>query len=164
LNADGRLDVIEKNGWWEQPETKTAGDWKHHSVEFAKEGGAQMYAYDVDGDGDNDVITSKHAHGYGLSWFENMSELNGVSFREHSIMGERPEENDYGITFSKLHATELADVDGDGVKDIVAGSRPWAPSNEDADSPQPAVLYWFRTSRDGHRVRCIPHRIDLNSG
>ena len=61
-----------KNGWWEQP-ASLKGDpvWKAHKFQFAQRGGAQMFAYDVDGDGDNDLITSLNAHGWGLSWFEN---------------------------------------------------------------------------------------------
>lgn len=164
LNGDGRKDIIEKTGWWEQPETKPNSLWKHHAFEFAQEGGAQMYVYDVDGDGDNDVITSKHAHGFGLAWFENLDPGNGSSFREHTIMGERPDENDYGISFAKLHALELVDMDGDGLLDIVTGRRPSAPSSDNAISPQPAVLYWFKTAREGKRVRFVPYRIDINSG
>ena len=53
VNGDGRLDILWKNGWFEQPKS-LAGDpvWKHHSIPFApSQGGAQMYAYDFDGDG-----------------------------------------------------------------------------------------------------------------
>lgn len=34
-----------------------------------------MHVYDVDGDGDGDVITSLAAHGYGLSWFEQIKKM-----------------------------------------------------------------------------------------
>ena len=73
VNGDGRVDILAKEGWWEQPAKLDGKDWKHHPVQFSKgRGGAQMYAYDVDGDGDNDVITSLDGHGYGLVWFENL--------------------------------------------------------------------------------------------
>ncbi|MCH7988375.1 MAG: VCBS repeat-containing protein, partial [Planctomycetes bacterium] len=71
INGDGRTDMFMKNGWWEQPESKSDTLWKSHPFPFAKGGGSQMFAYDVDGDGDNDVISSLQAHGWGLSWFEN---------------------------------------------------------------------------------------------
>ena len=32
----------------------------------------------------------------------------------------------YGVVFSQLHAVDLADIDGDGLKDIVDGKRFWA--------------------------------------
>ena len=63
INGDGRADFLERTGWWEQPADRNATPmWEYHPVAFAAAGGAQMYAYDVDGDGDNDVITSKAAH------------------------------------------------------------------------------------------------------
>lgn len=164
VNNDGRADLLERQGWWEQPEKIEAGvDWKFHPVAFASAGGAQMYVYDFDGDGDNDVVTSKAAHSYGLSWFENVSK-DGTEFREHMIMGERPEENDYGLVFSQLHAVDLADIDRDGVADIVTGKRFWAHKTHDPGSLDPAVSYWFRTVREDGKVHFEPHLIDKNSG
>ena len=52
-------------------------------------GGADMYAYDVDGDGDNDVITSLAAHDFGLAWHEQVRDGDEIVFRQHLIMGER---------------------------------------------------------------------------
>lgn len=164
VNGDGRADLLERQGWWEQPKQVQAGEhWKFHPVAFAPVGGAQMYAYDFDGDGDNDVVTSKAAHAYGLAWFENTSG-DGTEFREHLIMGERPEENDYGVVVSQLHALALADVDNDGVADIITGKRFWAHQEHDPGSRDPAVSYWFQTVREGGKVRFVPHLIDRNSG
>jgi hypothetical protein len=167
VNGDGREDILEKDGWWEQP-ASLAGDpvWTRHAVDFGP-GGAQMYAYDVDGDGDNDVITSLQAHGYGLAWFEQVEENGRRAFVKHVIMNERPEENRYGVQFSQVHALDLADMDGDGVKDIVTGKRFWAHgSHGDPEPNAPAVIYWFRTvrDRDGRGADFIPYRIDDNSG
>ena len=78
------------------------------------------------GSGRNDIITSKSAHAYGLAWFENVSEGNAITFREHKIMGETADENDYGVVFSQLHAMALVDMDRDGIKDLVTGKRYWA--------------------------------------
>ncbi|MCG8648948.1 MAG: VCBS repeat-containing protein, partial [Pirellulales bacterium] len=51
VNGDGRSDLIEINGWWEQP-ASLEGDpiWKKHPFKFSGSS-AQMFAYDVDGDG-----------------------------------------------------------------------------------------------------------------
>jgi hypothetical protein len=70
VNGDGRNDVMVHDGWYEQP-AKLDGDpeWVFHKADFGS-GGAQMYAYDVNGDGRPDVITSLEAHRYGLAWFE----------------------------------------------------------------------------------------------
>jgi len=54
------------------------------------------------------------------------------------------------VTFTELHALTVADIDGDGIKDIITGKRHWAheESYTDPDPMGPAVLYWFRTIRD----------------
>ena len=166
VNGDGRQDLLEKDGWWEQPAAGAKAEfWKFHAVPFAEGGGAQMLVYDVDGDGDNDVVTSKAAHAYGLAWFENDGAAEGeLKFREHLIMGEKPEQNEYGVAFSQLHALALADMDRDGVQDIVTGKRYWAHGEHRPGSLDPAVLYWFQTVRDGGQVRFVPYQIDNNSG
>jgi hypothetical protein len=167
VNGNGRQDVLVSDGWWEQP-ASLAGDplWVKHEADFG-EGGAQMYAYDLDGDGLNDVITSLRAHGYGLAWFKQMKEPNGRrTFVRQMIMNERPEENRYGVQFSQLHAVALVDMDGDGIADIVTGKRFWAHgSTGDPEPNAPAVIYWFRTIRlpDGG-VEFVPYLIDDDSG
>jgi putative membrane-bound dehydrogenase-like protein len=170
VDGDGRLDLLEKSGWWQQPESLD-GDpmWKKHSVAFAEgSGSAQMFAYDVDGDGDNDVICSQNAHGFGLAWFENTTAEDGtISFRKHLIMGAAPSENRYGVVFSQLHAVELVDIDGDGLSDILTGKRYWAHGPKgDVQPNHPAVVYWFELQRGdtAEEVRWIPHLIDDDSG
>ena len=70
VNGDGRMDLLEKDGWWEQPGSLRRRSGAASTSTFAGAGGAQMYAYDVNGDGLNDVITSLAAHGFGLAWYE----------------------------------------------------------------------------------------------
>lgn len=173
VNGDGRIDLLEKSGWWEQPASLT-GDpqWKYHAVAFVpekSEGSAQMYTYDVNDDGRADVITSLAAHNYGLAWFEQLKETNEngePKFKQHLIMGKTPEENKYGVVFSQLHAVDLVDIDGDGLKDIVTGKRFWAHGSKgDADPDGAAVAYWFKLVRNADKsVDWIPYLIDDNSG
>ncbi len=149
VNGDGRTDLLEKDGWWEQPKS-LAGDpvWTFHPFKFGT-GGAQMYAYDVNGDGLNDVITSIAAHGYGLSWYEQVKQNGETTFQEHVILEKEKKPNPYGATFSQLHAVDLIDMDGDGVKDIVTGKRFWAHgAHGDVDPTDPAVIYWFQIVRN----------------
>jgi hypothetical protein len=166
VNGDGRMDVLEAGGWWEQP-ASLEGDpaWTKHAFSFNK-GGSQMYVYDVNGDGRNDVITSIEAHGYGLAWYEQTKGAEGITFKQHLIMGNKPELNRYGVLFSQLHAVDLIDVDGDGLKDIVTGKRFWAHgAHGDADPSAPAVLYWFKLVRGADKsVDFVPYLIDDNSG
>jgi hypothetical protein len=168
VNGDRRLDLLEKDGWWEQP-ASLAGDpvWKFNAHPFAPAGGSsQMYAYDVDGDGDSDIISSLAAHGYGLAWYEQVKENGAISFKAHVIMNKEPGENKYGVKFSQLHAIDLVDMDGDGLKDIVTGKRFWAHGpTGDAEPNAAAVLYWFKLVRGADKsVDFIPYLIDDNSG
>jgi hypothetical protein len=165
VNGDGRKDFLEKDGWWEQP-ASLAGDpvWKFNKVPLGR-GGAQMYAYDVDGDGLNDIVTSIEAHNHGLSWFKQAKEGDAITFKEQVIIGKKESDNRYGIKFTQMHAVDLVDMDGDGLKDIVTGKRYWAHGPKgDADPGAPAVLYWFKLVRGPNGVDFVPFKIDDDSG
>jgi FG-GAP-like repeat len=169
VNGDGRLDLLEKSGWWEQPKS-LSGDpvWTYHPFEFTPIGGSQMYAYDVNGDGLNDVITSYAAHGFGLVWYEQVRNKGDITFKQHVILS--PEQkrvpDKYGVCFTELHAIDLVDMDGDGLKDIVTGKRFWSHGHEgDPDRNDAAVLYWFKLVRGpGKSAEFFPHLIDDSSG
>ena len=171
VNGDGRADVLEKDGWYEQP-SSLAGDpeWKFHAYPFAPGmGGSQMYVYDVNGDKLPDVITAFAAHGYGLRWYEQAKERGQdgqIKFNQHVILNSEAKPNEYGISFSQLHAVDLVDINGDGLKDIVTGKRFWAHgSHGDPEPNAPAVLYWFELNRGKDKTaNYIPHLIDDNSG
>ena len=165
LNSDGRLDVLLNEGWYEQPGSHDA-EWIRHEFKFGNKGGAQMFAYDVNGDGHNDVISALDGHGWGLAWFEAGREKDAPMFRKHTVMGERSEVGKYGVAFSQPHALDLADLDGDGLKDIVVGKRLWAHGPMgDIEPNAPAVLYWFQLKRDGKGgASFVPHLIDDKSG
>ncbi len=169
LNGDGRPDVLFKDGWFEQP-SSLAGDpaWRLHKYFFAP-AAAQMFAYDVNGDGRADVITALAAHGYGLAWYEQLAEKAAdgeLRFKPHIFMNQAPSENRHGVVFSEIHAVELVDLDGDGLKDIVTGKCFWAHGPTGApDSKAPAVLYWFKLVRGaGGAVDWVPNLIDDDSG
>lgn len=165
VNGDGRTDLVTCEQWWEQPAGLENGElWKRHRAMFSR-GGAQMYAYDVNGDGLGDVITSIEGHGYGVAWYE-QTLRNGIQeWTQHMIVGATPEEGETGVVFSQPHAIELADINGDGLKDIVTGKRFWAHGPDgDVEPGAPAVLYWFELKREGSTARYEAHLIDDDSG
>ncbi len=157
LNGDGLHDVICTGGWWEQP--KSTHDqkegWAFHAASL---GGAvaDMIVYDVNHDNKPDVIASS-AHQYGIWWFE-----------QDSGKGESPEFIKHDLfpnLVSETHALIAADINGDGLKDLVTGKRFWSHGKSEAGSDKPARLYWFEASRsaDG-RTTFTPREIDDQSG
>ena len=165
INGDGKNDMMEARSWWEN--TGSAGELKEHPYPFAN-GGAQMYVYDVDGDGLNDVITSHQAHGVGLAWHKQgpKNDKGEITFKRNFILPDKYEPNKQGIKFSQLHAVDLVDINGDGLKDIVTGKRHFAHGSKgDVDPTAPAVVYWFELKRNPDKsVEWIGHQADQDAG
>jgi hypothetical protein len=171
INGDGKQDLLFPTGWWEQPATASDLPWINHPGTFGGQaaplegfGGSQMFAYDVDGDGDNDIVTALQAHGWGLAWFENQDQ--GKTWVPHLIMNTKTEEAEYGVAFAQLHALAVADVDGDGLKDIITGKRKGAHGKGlGAEVDAAAVLYWFKLIRSpGKLAGYQPFLIDSIAG
>ncbi len=163
VNSDGRQDILHAGGWFEQPATGALeGRWLPHSVKFSTGGGgAEMYAYDVDGDGDSDVLTSESAHNFGLSWYEQKSD---ATFVRHTILGDHPSDNKYGVLFSELHSVALFDMDDDGLKDIVTGKTYYSHHKQSPMWDAGAVVYWFKLVRNPNGVDWLPFKADGEAG
>jgi hypothetical protein len=182
INHDGLPDIIEAAGWWQQP-VKPAGQktWIWHPFQFA-DAAAHMLVYDVNGDGLNDVVTSWHAHQYGLVWHEqvphkvqsngdsedqaNQDEAQEIGFRQHVILSPSPDTASNKLRVSQMHALALVDINGDGLQDVLTGKRYWAHGPKgDAEPAAPAVIYWFELKRGAAgAVEFVPHLIDDDSG
>jgi hypothetical protein len=85
------------------------------------------------------------------------------------VMDNYNTQNAGGVTFSELHGTTIADVDGDGIPDFIVGKRQWSHNDDflDPDVYGPAVLYWYRTVRDPKApggAKLVPELIDNRSG
>ena len=176
INGDGRMDIVNAYGWWEQPPAGSKQElWTWHAEAFGRwnrssPGGSVMAVYDVNGDGLNDIVTSLQAHGRGLAWFEQKRDTNGrISFVQHMIMDDFSTNNAGGVTFTQLHGTGYADVDGDGIPDFIAGKRYWSHLDDyyDPDPYGPPVLYWYRTVRNPKApggAEFVPELIHNRSG
>jgi hypothetical protein len=197
INGDGRPDILNVFGWWENPGPGGKEPWTYHPEVFGHfyrdnlgsgggltgnvalasgvsmmAGGALMGVYDVNGDGLNDVVTSMSAHGFGLAWYEQKRDAAGkISFVEHDIMKDysTPKANAGGVAFSESHGMAYADIDGDGVPDIIIGKRYWSheESLHDPDSYGAPVLYWYRTVRNPKApggAEFVPELIHNRSG
>jgi hypothetical protein len=177
LDGDGKPDLIQDTNWYTRPAAGArAGLWTAHPQTFKGAGVAddhgpsQMYGYDVDGDGDQDVITALDSHGYGVAWYENQGNNKWV---QHVIVGGAGSmATNAGMIapFSQPHALVVADVDGDGLEDIVTGKSFYAhpPGQGDPDADGTPVFYVFKLVRGAGggaaAVSWEPHLVDSVEG
>jgi hypothetical protein len=176
INGDGRVDILNVYGWWEQPASATTEMWTYHPQAFGRQngrgapGGAEMCVYDVNGDKLNDVVTSLQAHVFGLAWFEQKRDAAGkISFERHMISDHFASKNAGGVVFSQPHGSACADMNGDGMTDFVIGKRFFS-HNESYADPDPygaPVLYVYRTVRNKQapgRAEFVPELVHNQSG
>ena len=163
INSDGRTDILEKRGWWEQPaDWDGVASWKFHPASFGEKGGAQMFGTDVNSDGRTDVITSIDAHGFGVAWFEQNAD---GTWKRHLLTDTPEEKGSTGVAFTQPHAVDLADLNGDGTLDIITGKRFWAHGPDgDPEPNQHAVIYAFLLSRKEGQATFTAEIIDADSG
>jgi hypothetical protein len=176
INGDGRVDILNVYGWWEQPAKPTTETWTYHPEAFGRQngrgapGGAEMCVYDVNGDKLNDVVTSLQAHVFGIAWFEQKRDAGGkISFVRHMISDNFATKNAGGVVFSQPHGSACADMTGDGTTDFVIGKRFFS-HNESYADPDPygaAVLYVYRTVRNKQApggAEFVPELVHNQSG
>lgn len=151
VDGDGRPDLLTPRGFWSMP-ARSDDPWPFTAADLGPDC-AQMYVLDVNGDGLADVITSS-AHGFGIFWHEQQRSGGAISFVSHTIYD----------GFSQSHALEVADLNGDGLPDLITGKRMWAHGpTGDVDPDGPKVLFWFEQARD-RDTHFVPHLIDDDSG
>jgi hypothetical protein len=149
INGDSRQDIIVAEGWYESPAGSGATAWRFQPIDFGKPV-SHMVVFDFDGDGDHDIACGS-AHQIGIWWLEQTD--NG--WKTHEI----------DTSFSQTHSLCLADINRDGLPDLVTGKRWWAHGpKKDAQPNHPAVLYWFELTRQNGKPVWIPHQIDHDSG
>jgi hypothetical protein len=156
INGDGRMDVVTTTGWFEAPAHPTEEPWIWHpDYQFMPYGtasaggrgvagaGLPILVTDVNGDGLNDIIMGSD-HGYGLAWFEQKIENGKRTFTQHWIETEYP----------TIHTMVLADLDGDGKPELIAGKQMFAHNGTDAGSYEPQFIFYYKFN-GGHIERHI---------
>jgi hypothetical protein len=127
-------------GWFESPpDSRVLADWKWR--ELRRVGWLMsLAASDMDGDGDADIVFSDRKHQRsGAYWLENPgpSAVTSKPWHEHEVGGAGTE----------AMFLELADLDDDGLEDVLPAVRP------------STILWLRRTDRSGKSWQ--PHSIPL---
>lgn len=137
VNGDGRIDIITPSGWYEAPADPVKGEWLWHPEFSLESTSVPIAAYDVNGDGLADLIWGA-GHRYGLYWEEQKLNADGSrSWIRHEI----------DSSWSQSHTLTLADLDGDGVMELITGKRLFAHNENDPGALDPSCLYWYKLNR-----------------
>jgi len=139
VNGDGREDVLTEIGWYERPSgSPFAGPWKLHAETALPHPSCPFVVEDLNQDGRLDIIFGR-GHDVGLYWWEQEAPRpDGTTvWKQHVI----------DASWSQAHALALADLDGDGEDELVAGKCIWAHEGGDPGASEPPAVYYYRWNR-----------------
>lgn len=143
LNNDGVTDIITPHGWYEGRRSDEGMDWIWHPEFQLGSASVPVVAYDVNGDGLTDIVWGM-AHDYGIYWLE-QGEEEGERTWTRRVVDE---------SWSQAHYFELADLDGDGVMNVVTGKRYRAHNGGDPGWDDPLCIFAYHyDAENGEWVR-----------
>jgi hypothetical protein len=136
VNGDGREDFLTEVGWYQRPEGDPfAGPWKFHPETALPHPSCPFAVMDVNRDGRLDILFGR-AHDFGIYWWEQQApEADGTTVWKKHVIDE---------SWSQGHVVGLADLDGDGVEELVTGKCVYAHNGRDPGAEDPAVMYYYR--------------------
>ncbi len=133
LNGNGRPDVVIGGRWYENPGDNPHRDWIEHLYMPAEDfnshwtnGDVVVKVGDLNGDGLIDLVLSPAEGGGRLSWFEAPSDSRRPDWTEHVI----------DPALDHAHGLAVADMNGDGLMDIVVAKM------HQASVPQEVCIYY----------------------
>ncbi|HUG53975.1 MAG TPA: VCBS repeat-containing protein [Vicinamibacteria bacterium] len=139
VNGDGREDVLTEIGWYERPEGDPfASPWRLHPETALPHPSCPFVVKDLNQDGRLDIVFGR-GHDYGLYWWEQQApKADGTTVWKPHVIDE---------SWSQAHALALADLDGDGEEELVAGKCIWAHEGDDPGAGEPPAVYYYRWDR-----------------
>jgi HEAT repeat protein len=133
IDGDGRCDIVGPRGWLGQP-AKDHDEWQCHQEFDLGTASIPIIVHDVDTDGDSDIIWGM-GHEYGIFWLEQRREGQTKRYwRRHRI----------DRNWSQAHFLLLADLNNDGIDELVTGKRYRAHNGHDPGGNDPLGVYYYR--------------------
>jgi hypothetical protein len=139
VNGDGREDVLTEVGWYERPGGDIwAHPWKLHAETALPHPSCPFVVKDLNKDGRLDIIFGR-GHNVGLYWWEQEApKADGTTVWKKHVIDE---------SWSQAHALRLADLDGDGEEELIAGKCTWAHNGGDPGAGEPPAIYYYGWDR-----------------
>jgi hypothetical protein len=138
VNGDGREDLLTEIGWYERP----AGDpfarsWTLHRETALPHPSCPFVVKDLNRDGRLDIIFGR-GHDRGLYWLEQTAPAGDKTTWKRHVIDE---------SWTQAHALALADLDGDGEEELIAGKCIWAHNGADPGAGDPPAIYYYKWDR-----------------
>ncbi len=135
IDGDGKIDLLTPYGWFKNVDADQ-DKWEWKKEWDLGETGFPIIGYDVNNDGSMDLIYGR-GHSYGLYWLEQQKSAAGRQWVKHTI----------DESFSQIHVLKMADLDGDGQLELLAGKRYRGHNGSDPGSYDPLVIYYYKLDR-----------------
>jgi FG-GAP-like repeat len=135
VDGDGKADILTTFGWFKNIDADH-DKWEWHADWHLDDTGFPILGYDVNNDGKMDIIYGQ-GHSYGLYWLEQTGSGSDRHWQRHVI----------DESFSQSHALKLADIDGDGLPELITGKRYRGHNGNDPGSYDPLVVYYYKIDR-----------------
>ncbi len=152
IDGDGKMDLLTPHGWFKNIDANK-DQWEWHADWDLEESGFPIIGYDVNNDGKTDLIYGR-GHSYGLYWLEQQGDAAHRHWVRHTI----------DESFSQVHALKLADIDGDGEMELLAGKRYRGHNGGDPGSYDPLVIYYYKINRKTGEFTRYPISLNGTAG
>ncbi len=163
INGDGRLDILCPTGWAEGPTDPRRDRWRFHpDFRLARDCGIPILCRDLDDDDTPDLIWGR-GHHVGLYWSQRLPGGGSALAWSAELQTTEPSVVEYArqrldsgpwrhhaidSRWSNAHTLMQADIDGDGVDDLVVGKRFQGHGGRDPGENDPLSVWWYGFSTE----------------
>jgi len=152
VDGDGKIDILATRGWFQNIDADH-DRWEWRGEWSLGETGFPIIGYDVNRDGKMDIIYGR-GHSYGLYWLEQQGDSKNRRWVKNTI----------DESFSQIHTLALADIDGDGQMELLAGKRYRGHNGDDPGSYDPLVIYYYKIDRKTGQFARYPISLNGTAG